>query len=246
VDQYYHLPGASDWEQIPVALPGVMGKADEISASQVRADAVFVRFGGLVEEHVGTIANFGWSVVARPGFIANVPDPSIGIHKSANASQISAGKDAATGKDAVFINFGGHLYEHTGSVFAKGWKHVADDVTDFAGSQVQGDTVFVIKSGVLSEYVKGKGTFLADNVSGVSAGIDAHFRPAAFILTMSGDLEEHTGTNPKKGFTTIASGVTAMDASLTGPNTVFYTVGSPGDPAYDIHEHNGKGDTLLF
>jgi hypothetical protein len=223
-----------------------MGAADEISASQVRADAVFVRFGSLVEEHVGTIANFGWSVVARPGFIANVPDPVIGIHKPANASQISAGRDAVTGKDAVFVNFGGHLYEHTGSVFAKGWKHITDNVTDFAASQVQGDTVFVLKSGVLSEYFKGKGTFLADNVAEVSAGIDTHSRPAAFILTLSGDLKEHTGTSAKKGFTTIASGVTGMAASLTGPNTVFYTVGSPGGPAYDIHEHNAKDDTLLF
>jgi hypothetical protein len=55
------------------------------------------------------------------------------------------------------------------------------------------------------------------------------------------DLEEHAGTNPKKGSTTIASGVTDMDASLTGPDTVFYTVGSPGSTGYDIHEHNGSG-----
>src|SRR5206468_10017327 len=63
-----------------------------------------------------------------------------------DARQISAGKDAATGAEAVFINFGTYLYEHTGSTWTTGWKSVTSGVTGLSASQVEGDTVFAIRS----------------------------------------------------------------------------------------------------
>jgi hypothetical protein len=262
VNEYFHQAGSSprEWESLTIVQGGPNGGASEISASQVRADAVFIRMGGLVEEHVGTNPDpsVGVSLIVP---VAQPPGPhfigSLSRIMLPDPSQISAGKDAATGEDAVFINFGGILYEHTGPASATGWKYVTNGVTGLSASQVQGDTVFVIKSGALSEYVNGTGTFITGNVSQVSAGIDTHSKAAAFILTNNHNLYEHTGTDPLYGWTHIASRVRGMDASQTGVNTVFYTVGSPvnavfyiGLPphhsTYEIHEHNSKGDTLLF
>jgi hypothetical protein len=145
----------------------------------------------------------------------------------------------------VFVNFGGALYEHGGSSWETGWKYVTSSVTDFSASQVGGDTVFVLKSGALSEYVGTVGTFITDNVSQVSAGIDSNGQPAAFILDNSGNVSEHTGVNLLYGWAYIASGSDYINASQVGYNSVYYTYGYTSGLHLEVHEHNDSGYTLV-
>jgi hypothetical protein len=246
VNEYYQNNGA--WTPYNVAAAN--GATAEISASQVTADAVFVRFGsGYVDEHVG-LSSGGWSVVAMPGFIANAPYTSPLFTPGAlDASGISAGKDAATGKESVFVNFGGRLYEHAGSSFGAGWKSVASGVASFSASQAVGDTVFAVStSRDLSEYVNGLGVFVGDNVVQVSAGIhndNGTLTAAAFTLDTAGHLDEHVGLDSEVGWSYVASGVTEMDAAQGYFDTVSYTVGYPGGNYYQIWQHSGTSDVLV-
>jgi hypothetical protein len=246
VNEYYHgsTPGWS--------LAKVGTGASEISASQIRSDAVFIRYGGWVDEHVGLNSSAGLTTIERPGYVANIPSPGaslfgIPLPGPHDACQISAGKDAATGNEAVFINFqGAGLYEHTGSSMSTGWSLVTSGVTGFSASQVQGNTVFVNKSGALSEYVSGTGTAIATSVASVSAGMDKSGKAAAFVLTKSGTLYEHTGMNALNGWTTIATGVSRMDASQVAADTVFYEKGKLFDKVYQVRQHSGASDKLVY
>jgi hypothetical protein len=241
-----YLQSGSTWSALNLCTSG----ASEISASQNLADDVFVRFGGWVEEHVGTNPDntFGWNLVAEQGWMANLPVNGLQSFQnqrmSTDAYQMSVGYDATTGTSnhAVFVNFGGSLWEHTGTNWATSWKHVTDSVTGLSASQIQGDTVFALKSGQLWEYVGGVGTRLMDNVLQVSAGVDSSGHAAAFVLTANNILYEHTGMNPNLGWTPpIASGVSSIDAAQGSLDTVFY-VKDPnfGSPMYTIWEHRGQ------
>jgi hypothetical protein len=228
VTEYYHN-GGPGWASVDIATG-----TSAISASQVTNDAVFILSKGGVHEHVGTNPNAGWSTLYTGGNLFW-------------ATQIGAGKDAATGNEAVFVKLNtSTLYEHVGKNPNKGWSTVTSGVTDFSASQVQGDTVFVLKKGALSEYVKGTGTFIANNVFAVSAGEDAKGQAAAFVLGYNGILREHTGMKAGSGWTTIASDVNQMDGSQCAADTVFYSHGGPGDPEYQVYQHSGKTDQLIY
>src|SRR5262249_34947037 len=112
------------------------------------------------------------------------------------ATHLSAGKDGTTGKEAVFVNFNGAVYEHTGSTANAGWSFVAGvnlsaphslwqigfAVSDLSASQVQGAPVFLADSGGalfgtgnnLTEYVghaTGTNTPLSYNSYSVASGV---------------------------------------------------------------------------
>jgi hypothetical protein len=235
VKEYYHV--GSTISQVKVWDPSSEGgkKISEISASQVTMDTVFMRSGGNVWEHVGTNPTIGLTLVAQPGF-------------GPLASQISAGKDAATGKEAVFVNFGGILREHVGNDPTKGWSYLGiTDVTNFCASQVQGDTVFVNEKGALREHIgkdpnSGWSAVLATNVKEVSAGVDSSGKAAAYVLFNTGKLYEHTGTAATSGWSYIADGVSSMDASEAKANTVFYETAD----GYMGWEHSGSSYSLIW
>jgi hypothetical protein len=244
VIEYYQFSGLF-WINDTICQAG--SGASEISAVQNQSDDVFVRFGnGVVAEHIGPELNAGWNPVVVPN-----PLNAYAPYASFGASQISAGKDAVTGKDAVFVNFSGSLWENSGSAFGSGWKYVTSNVTSLSASQMQGDTVFVVKSGALSEYVNGLGSgTIANNVAQVSTGIDSSVHAAAFILDTSGHLSEskHTGTNLSTGWTTtfITGNVTEIDAAQENPDTVYYVQGQFGSDWYWIYQHSGTNNTLIY
>jgi hypothetical protein len=229
-----YLQSGSTWLAVNVCSSG----ASEISASQNQADDVFVRFGGNVKEHIGTNPDntFGWTMVAEePPYHA--------------ATEISAGYNATTGSEAVFINFNGlGLEEHTGSDYSTNWTPIASNVASFSASQIQRDTVFIVDtSGKLSEYASGVVTPIMGNVAQVSAGVDSSGHAAAFILS-NHNLYEHTGVNPRTGWTyiDIRGDVYSIDAAQASSDTVFYTRPSYNDLAiWNVWEHHhGQSDTI--
>jgi hypothetical protein len=229
VNEYYR--SGSGWSS-----SNICGDASEISASQLRSDTVFVirvgsRFGGLWENVADGSApplSKGW--VGRWG-----PQPG----SAPPVSHISAGREASGGREAVFFTLGDSLFEGADNGF---WWDITNGVSSFSASQIEGDTVFVIKSGTLYKQVgsdddpiaqnghpAGAETYICDNVAQVSAGKDGSGHAAAFILKNDGTLYEHTGTDANSGWTTIASHVTALDAAQGYPDTVYYTAqGYPG------------------
>jgi hypothetical protein len=182
----------------------------EISASTVTPDTVFAI--SAVDHSVSEYQSTGYF-----NAVANFPLGSPSSGGPFQATDISAGKEGATGKEAVFVNFNGVVYEHTGLTANAGWSSVAGvnfsaphnslftllAISDFSASQAQGDTVFVVDLfGSLSEergQSGGPGTPLsytdysvAFGVFGVSAGVDANGQVAAFALDSSHSLDEYT------------------------------------------------------
>jgi hypothetical protein len=217
----------------------------EISASQVALDTFFLRGTN------GAVYEFSHQNLSALGAPLGI-DPN-------SATQISAGKDGATGKEAVFVNFSGALYEHTGSSPNLGWSFVSGvykpanlfqslfAVSDFSGSQVQGDTVFVITPGVflggqLGEHVgtdpNSGWTSITTQVSQVSAGVDSLGHPAAFYSTGNA-LYEHASFGPDVQIAANTS-VSYLAASQTQSDTVYY-----GGPKI-LYSHAGSTDRLVW
>jgi hypothetical protein len=178
------------------------------------------------------------------------------------ATHLSAGRDGTTGQAAVFVNFDGAVYEHTGLTANAGWSYVAGinlltwpkgqpafaATWDFSASQRQGDTVFVINAlGCLFEDVghsNGANTPLsytshtiAIGVTQVSAGMDQSGNAAAFALSTTGSLDEYTAFGATKSH--IANSVTSLSAVQNGTNSVCYLVGSFQTAGSQLLEYDG-------
>lgn len=222
----------------------------EISASQAALDTVFLRFtDGRIYEHSGMNNLAGWSNVGAPSGVTRSP------------TQIGAGKDGATGKEAVFVNFSGSLYEFRTA--SASWSFVAGippkitstplfgytTVTNFSASQIQGDTVFVITSnllsqGHLSQHVgtdsSSGWTSIAYQVTDVSAAKDSLGKAAAFYRTNDGALYEHRSFGSD---VQIASYCEVLAASQAQSDTVYYGWGSLHQK---ILEHSPQGEWYVY
>jgi hypothetical protein len=202
----------------------------EISASQLSSDTFFMRRtdGSVWESSNGHLA----AVWAPAGI-----DPK-------SATQISTGLAGSTGKEAVFVNFAGALYEHAGTSPTSGWSYVTGNykptswlqsmfvVSDFSASQIESDTVFVIKPGTflgasqLSVHVgtdpNSGWTGLASGVVQVSAGEDSLGKAAAFYTTTSNALYECPSSGPVVQVAGNNSNVAYVVASQSNLDTVCY------------------------
>jgi hypothetical protein len=184
-----------------------------ISASVMNPDNVFTISS--LDHSLTEYQN--WGAFGVESFALGVP----GGAGPFQASDLSAGKTAASGIDAVFVNFDGAVYEHRGLTANAGWSFVAGvnldaphnylltplAISDLSASAWQSDTVFVLDCfGFLYEDVgqsSGPGTPLsytsravASGVWQVSAGVDSNGNAAAFTLTTSGSLDEYTYQPP--------------------------------------------------
>jgi hypothetical protein len=228
-----------------------------ISASAVSPDTVFAvsAIDHSIHEFVKGIGVHDYALGAPTNLYGAQP------------SQISAGKDGATGTAAVFANFNGAVYEHT----ASGWSYVTgvnlsaphsiwqtfQAVGDFSASQVAGDTVFTVNLfGDLSEsigYHSMPNTppayfslSVGSGVSQVSAGVDANGGVAAFTLTGSGSLDEYTVSGLfSYAKAHVADYATAIDASQVQGNTVYYSIGSWPALGSELLEHSGQSVQLI-
>jgi hypothetical protein len=176
----------------------------EISASAVSANTVFTI--SALDHSISEYRNFAM----RPLGLPTGSGPF-------QATDISAGKDGKTGREAVFVNFNGAVYEHTGLAPNKHWSYVAGvnlsaphlplldflAISEFSASQTQGDTVFVVTElGSLYEEIgKAAGTntplsynsyFVTSGVAQVSAGVDANGHTTVFTLTTTGSVDERS------------------------------------------------------
>jgi hypothetical protein len=229
VYEYYGTPG--NFKQAFICH-----NAAEISGS-VRGlfSTVFVR---KTDNSVSQYDLF-WGVSATPlGAPAGINPKS--------ATQISAGLDGATGNPAVFVNFQGALYEHTGYSPTAGWSYVTGcvitsgspwwqqflAVSDCSASQAKGDTVFAVNGpfGSLTEYVGFATTTglqytaysLGTGAAQVSAGVDQYGNALAFVLKTNGELWGHSGLDSSNGWFWVDSGVTALAASQGQAYWVVY------------------------
>jgi hypothetical protein len=196
----------------------IASNIQEISASMLKADTVFTISADAshsVSEYRNLTAFWGIVIKSTP-----LGTPSSGGPFA--ATHISAGKDGATGQEAVFVNFNGAVYEHNSA----GWSYVAGvnlsaphswwqigfAISDMSASQVSADTVFAVDSAGwllggnnnLHVYV-GQSTgankplsfvsvFMGSGMTQVSATVDTTGQMAAFTLTSNGSLDEYTLT----------------------------------------------------
>jgi hypothetical protein len=176
----------------------------DISASAVTANTVFTI--SAVDHSVSEYRNSVKHSLGLPGGSGPF-----------QATDLSAGKDGKTGQEAVFVNFNGAVYEHTGLTPNKHWSYVAGvnlsaphiplldllAIGEFSASQTQGDTVFVVDLiGSLYEQVghaTGTNTplsynsyFVTSGVSQVSAGVNASGRTTVFTVNTTGSVDEYT------------------------------------------------------
>jgi hypothetical protein len=175
----------------------------DISASAVTANTVFTI--SALDHSVSEYRNFAMHSLGLPG--------GSGPYQ---ATDISAGKDGKTGGEAVFVNFNGAVYEHTGLTPNKHWSYVTGvnlsaphlpffdllAVGEFSASQTQGDTVFVVDllGSLYDEVGKTTGAktplsytsyFVTSGVDQVSAGVDRHGHTTVFALAANGSVDEY-------------------------------------------------------
>jgi hypothetical protein len=265
------------WEVIntggALAAPTLFAtNVQEISGSAVSTGAIL---GGPTADFdtVFTISSLDHSVSRYQDVIfSGVVKTPLGLPSSGGpfvASHISAGKDGTTGNAAVFVNFSGAVYEHTGLTANGGWSYVAGinlmqpvwstlpvfwAISDFSASQWQGDTVFVINGlGSLSEDVgqyNGANTPLSytshsitTGVTQVSATNGPYGNAAAFTLTATGSLDEYTAFGATKSH--IANSVTSLSATPTQANSVVYMLGNFQTPGSQLLEYDGMWNETL-
>ncbi len=152
---------------------------------------------------------------------------------------------APAGTQAAFANFGGALWQHTGTNQDAGWSKIWDvGVTSFSASTVSPNTVFVNIGGALWHHVgtdrnTGWSKIWDTGVKQVSAGVQIGVGQAranvAFVLFNSGALYEHVGTDKNAGWFKLRdSGVTQISASQGQADTVFVNFSGA------VWEHNGR------
>lgn len=229
----------------------------------VVGQAVFVRFGSDLWEHVGTDKASGWSLVwagsvtqFSPSLVqANTVYVSFGgavwehvgtdsttgwsLVWGSGITDISAGVDQG-GSPTAFVSFGGVLWEHAGTDANTGWSLVWDSgVTQFSASQGQANTVYVNFGGTVWEHT---GTDKATGWSLIWAGSVTDIKAAPVndtaYVNFGGALWEHVGIDSNTGWTLVRfADITAVSVSPIQADTVFVVYGGAA------WEHTGKDST---